>query len=77
MEATDGSRVLCGDLNGGDACLEDAVSVGEHAEEPDDLSIALCERSLVATARSQWDQAEVLAERASAVLRQAGVVEAM
>jgi LuxR family transcriptional regulator, maltose regulon positive regulatory protein len=49
------ARILCGDLDGGDLSLEDAVSVGEEADAPDDLAIALCERSLVAMARSQWD----------------------
>ena len=69
------ARILCGDLDGGDLSLEDAVSVGEQADAPDDLAIALCERSLVAMARSQWDRAEVLAERARTVLRQAGIEE--
>ena len=69
------ARILCGDLDGGDLSLEDAVSVGEEADTPDDLAVALCERSLVAMARNQWDQAEVLAGRARAVLRQAGSEE--
>ena len=69
------ARILCGDLDGGDVSLEDAVSVGEEADAPEDLAIALCERSLVAMARSQWDRAEVLAERARTVLRQAGIEE--
>ena len=58
------ARILCGDLEGGDVSLEDAVSVGEEAGAPEDLAVALCERSLVAMARSQWDRAEVLAGRA-------------
>ncbi len=69
------ARILCGDLDGGDLSLEDAVSVGEEADTPDDLAVALCERSLVAMARNQWDQAEVLAGRARAVLRRAGSEE--
>ena len=69
------ARILCGDLDGGDLSLQDAVSVGEKAGAPDDLAIALCERSLVAMARSQWDQAEALAERARSVLRRAGIDE--
>ena len=69
------ARILCGDLDGGDLSLEDAVSVGEQADAPDDLAIALCERSLVAMARSQWDRAEVLAGQARAVLRRAGMEE--
>ena len=69
------ARILCGDLDGGDLCLEDAVSVGEQVGAPDDLAIALCERSLVAMARSQWDRAEVLAGQARTVLRRAGIQE--
>jgi len=67
------ARILCGDLDGGDLSLEDAVSVGEEADAPDDLAIALCERSLAAMARNQWDRAEVLAGRARTVLRWAGI----
>jgi len=55
--------------------LEDAVSVGEKANAPDDLAVALCEQALLAMARSQWDRAEVLAERAGTVLRRAGIEE--
>ena len=69
------ARVLCGDLDGGDTCLQDAVSVGEQIGSPEDVAVALCERSLVAMARSQWDRAEVLAERAGTVLRRAGIEE--
>ena len=69
------ARILGGDLDGGDLSLEDAVSIGEEAGAPDDLAVALCERSLVAVARDQWDRAEVLAGRARTVLRQAGIEE--
>jgi LuxR family maltose regulon positive regulatory protein len=69
------ARILCGDLDGGDLSLEDAVSVGEAADAPDDLAVALCERSLVAMARSQWDRATVLADQARTVLRRAGIEE--
>ena len=69
------ARVLCGDLDGGDGSLQDAVSVGEKAGAPDDLAVALCERSLVAMARNQWDLAEVLAGQARTVFRQAGIEE--
>jgi LuxR family transcriptional regulator, maltose regulon positive regulatory protein len=65
------ARILCGDLEGGDEFLEDAVSVGEVTGAPEDLAVALCERSLVAMAHDQWDRAEVLAGRARAVLRRA------
>ena len=69
------ARMLCGDLDGGDLSLEDAVGVGEEVDSPDDLALALCERSLVAMARTQWDRTEVLAERASTVLRRTGIGE--
>ena len=69
------ARVLCGDLDGGDASLEDAVRVGEQVGSPDDVAVALCERALVAMARSQWDQAEALAGQARTVLRRAGIEE--
>jgi LuxR family maltose regulon positive regulatory protein len=67
------ARVLCNDLDGGDASLEDAVSVGEEAGAHEDVALALCERSLVAMTRSEWGRAEVLAERAGTVLRRAGI----
>jgi LuxR family transcriptional regulator, maltose regulon positive regulatory protein len=69
------ARVLCGDPNGGDSSLQDAVRVGEQAGAPHDLAVALCEQALLAMAHSQWDQAEVLAEKARTVLRQAGLEE--
>ena len=69
------ARVLCGDLDGGDTCLKDAVSVGEQIGSPEHVAVGLCERSLVAMARSQWGRAEVLAERAGTVLRRAGIEE--
>ena len=69
------ARILSGDLDGGDVSLEDAISVGEVTDASDDLTFALCERSLVAMARSEWDRAEVLAERARTVLHQARIEE--
>ena len=69
------ARVMSGDLKGGDASLEDAVSVGEVTGAQEDLALALCERSLVAMAHSQWDRAEALAERARTVLRRARIEE--
>jgi LuxR family maltose regulon positive regulatory protein len=65
------ARILCGDLDGGDAFLQDAISVGEIA--PDTLAAALSQRSLVAIARGQWSRAEALATEAAAVLRRAGI----
>jgi LuxR family maltose regulon positive regulatory protein len=69
------ARVLCGDLDGGDATLEDGVSVGEEAGAHEDVALALCERSLVAIARGDWGRAGVLADQAGAVLRRAGIEE--
>jgi LuxR family transcriptional regulator, maltose regulon positive regulatory protein len=69
------ARVLCGDLDGGDASLEDGVSVGEEVGAHEDVALALSERSLVAMARSDWGRAEAHAERARTVLRQAGIEE--
>jgi LuxR family transcriptional regulator, maltose regulon positive regulatory protein len=69
------ARVLCGDLDGGDASLVDALGVGEHAGAPEDFATVLCERSLVAIARGDWGRAEVLADQAAAVLRRAGIEE--
>jgi LuxR family transcriptional regulator, maltose regulon positive regulatory protein len=69
------ARVLCGDLDGGDASLEDGVSIGEESGAHEDVALALCERSLVAMARDEWGRAEVLASQARAVLRGAGIEE--
>ena len=69
------ARVLSGDLDGGDASLEDAASVAEAVGAPDVAAVALCERSLVAMARGEWGKAQVLAGRARTVLRQAGTEE--
>ncbi len=69
------ARVLSGDLDGGDASFEAAVSAGEQAGAHETLVVSLCERSLVAMALGQWDRAEVLARQARAVLRQAGIEE--
>ena len=65
------ARVLCGDLDGGDAFFADTISTREIAA-PDVLTIALCERSLVAIAHDRWDQAEAWSGEATAVLRRAG-----
>jgi LuxR family transcriptional regulator, maltose regulon positive regulatory protein len=67
------ARVLCGDLDGADALLEDAVRAAEGLGINDDLAIALSERSLVAVARHQWDQAEAFASQARSVLHRAGI----
>jgi LuxR family maltose regulon positive regulatory protein len=65
------ARIVCGDLDGGDAFLQEAISIGELA--PEIHALALSERSLVAIARHQWSQAGALATEAAAVLRRAGI----
>ena len=69
------ARILCGDLDGGDLSLQDAVSIGEQVDSPVAVAAALGERSLIAMARGEWDRAEALAGQAGTVLRQAGVEE--
>ena len=69
------ARVLCGDLDGGDAVLEDGVSIGEQVGAHEDVVLALCERSLVAMARGEWDRAEVLADQAGAAVRRGRIAE--
>ena len=69
------ARVLSGDLDGGEASLQDAVGVAGEADAPDTLAVAQCERSLLAIARNDWSQAEVLADQARAALRQAWLEE--
>jgi LuxR family maltose regulon positive regulatory protein len=67
------AHILSGDLDGGDALLEDMLSAGQDIAAPDILADSWCERSLVAMARSQWGQAESFAGQARAVLRLAGI----
>jgi LuxR family maltose regulon positive regulatory protein len=67
------ARILSGDRDGGDALLEEMLSAGQEIAAPDSLAVSLCERSLVAMARSQWGQAESFAGQARAVLRLAGI----
>src|SRR6202042_1227760 len=54
---------------------EDAVRPGEQAGVHETLAVTLCERSLVAMARSDWGRAKVLADQARTVLRRAGIDE--
>ena len=69
------ARVLSGDPGGGDASLQDAARIAEEAGAPDDLALAVCERALLAMARSDWGQAEALAHRARTALHRAGIEE--
>ena len=65
------ARVLSGDPDGGDAAFEHVMSMGEEAGAAEDFAVALCERSLLAMARSDWSRAELLADQARAVLHRA------
>jgi LuxR family maltose regulon positive regulatory protein len=67
------ARILFGDLDEGDARLEKAASIAAEVGSPEPLGIALCERALVAIARGDWNQAEIMADQATAALRQAGM----
>jgi LuxR family maltose regulon positive regulatory protein len=64
------ARILCGDPDGGEAFLDQAIST-EDAGAPDLRAFALCERSLLAMTRHEWGQAEAFARQARSVLRQA------
>jgi len=69
------ARILSGDPGSGDACFEDAVSIGQNGGVPEVGAIALCERALIAMARSQWDRAETFAAQAGGVMRAARIEE--
>src|SRR5260370_2866251 len=69
------ARVLSGDLDGGDASLEDGVSVGEQVGAHEDVALALCERSLLAIARSDWGRAETFAGQPRNAFRRPGIRE--
>jgi LuxR family transcriptional regulator, maltose regulon positive regulatory protein len=66
------ARVLSGDPAGGDASFQDAAVVATETGAPDTLALVECERSLLAMARNDWDQAEALANQARTALRRAG-----
>jgi LuxR family maltose regulon positive regulatory protein len=65
------ARVLCGDLDGGDAFF--TLSLEDERGAADITALALCERSLAAMARNQWNQAGALADHAHDRIRQGGV----
>jgi LuxR family transcriptional regulator, maltose regulon positive regulatory protein len=62
------AHLLAGDPDAADHSLADAVEVGEDAGV-DSAMVALAERSLLAMARGEWQQAEAMAERAAAGAR--------
>jgi LuxR family maltose regulon positive regulatory protein len=65
------ARVLSGDVEAADAYFDTVLSAAEEISTPETVAVALGERSLLAMARGQWSRAEVLADRAGAVLRKA------
>jgi LuxR family maltose regulon positive regulatory protein len=65
------ARVLSGDLDGADAAFQQVMSTGEEAAAAEDFAVALCERSLLAMARSDWSRAQVFADQARAILLRA------
>jgi LuxR family maltose regulon positive regulatory protein len=67
------ARVLAGDVDDGDRCLQESVRVAQETGGHQQQAEALAERSLLAMTRGDWRQAEALADRAGAVLRQAGI----
>jgi LuxR family maltose regulon positive regulatory protein len=67
------ARLLSGDPDGGDAYLEEAVSVAEEVDGREILAMALGERSLLAAARGDWSRAEILAGQADTAVRRAGM----
>jgi LuxR family maltose regulon positive regulatory protein len=69
------ARVLAGDLDGGDASFEEAITAGAEIGAPDVVAALWCERSLVAMGRNQWSQAKTLADQARTVLRRARTEE--
>jgi LuxR family maltose regulon positive regulatory protein len=69
--------VLSGDPEGGETLLEEAISSGEEVGAPDVLAIMYCERALLAMERGEWDRADGLASQARAVLRSAGIEDAL
>ena len=71
------AQVLSGDPEGGETFFEEALGSGEDVGAPDVLAIIFCQRALLAMARGEWDQAGALAARARAVLRSAGIEDAL
>ena len=69
------ARILCGDSEGGNASLAEAVRLGDDAGVHEVAAAARCERALLAVARGDWAGAEVLAQQAPIALRQAGTVD--
>jgi LuxR family maltose regulon positive regulatory protein len=71
------ARILCGDLEGGDAFLAEAMRSRTADTAFDTYAHTLAEQSLLAMARGDWSQAEGLAINAHTVLRRAGAEDAL
>jgi len=69
------AQVLSGELDGGDATLQDAASIADKTGAHDVLAIVHSERSLLAMTRGDWSRAEVLAGQARTALRRARLEE--
>ena len=67
------ARILAGDLDDGDRCLQETIRVAQDTGGHQQQAEALAQRSLLAIARGDWSQGEALADRASAVLARAGI----
>ena len=67
------ARILCGDLDGSDALLEDTARRAEEVGAHETRADALCERSLLAMANGNWSRAEILAAQARDALRPIGM----
>ncbi len=70
------AHILSGDLDSADVVLDEAVRAGQEIGTPDTIAQILCQRSLVAMVRNQWNQAETLADQARSLLDQAGLEDA-
>ena len=66
------ARVLCGDAEGGDVFLQEAISEGRDVAASDFLGYALCERALLAITRGEWGEAEAFTSQARSVMRRGG-----
>ena len=67
------AQLLAGDPQGADEFFEKAISQGEEAGAPNVLALARCERSLLAMARGEWDQAGIFASQATDLMRDVGM----
>ena len=70
------AHILSGDLDRADVVLDETVRAGQETGMPDVIAQLLCERSLVAMARGQWNQAEALAGQARSLLEEVGLEDA-